>query len=236
MIREAILEKGVVYFMSYEIHFDDLASSLLKFGININDFGVDIIEESSSIADLSADFFKATTVDNIEFAQNMEKTTAHVMMNELTLREIRLKLGMTMDEMAEVINVPKSSYSYWESRNRIPEESMQKVHELYNDAMEYIDDGIDIVEKIGTIKRHYKLSYDSLAQMLGTKHGSSIVNWMNGVQPRMKSMIRINEFYYSIVDKKCKAKTGGKATFCQINPLDRQAWKVKTENKVIVWK
>ena len=29
-------------------------------------------------------------------------------MNELTLREIRLKLGMTMDEMAEVINVPKS--------------------------------------------------------------------------------------------------------------------------------
>ena len=66
--------------MSYEIHFDDLASSLLEFGININDFGVDIIEESSSIADLSADFFKATTVDNIEFAQNMEKTTAHVMM------------------------------------------------------------------------------------------------------------------------------------------------------------
>ena len=55
--------KGVVYFMSYEIHFDDLASSLLEFGININDFGVDIIEESSSIADLSADFFKATTVD-----------------------------------------------------------------------------------------------------------------------------------------------------------------------------
>ena len=49
--------------MSYEIHFDDLASSLLEFGININDFGVDIIEESSSIADLSADFFKATTVD-----------------------------------------------------------------------------------------------------------------------------------------------------------------------------
>ena len=154
-------------------------------------------------------------------------------MNELTLREIRLKLGMTMDEMAEVINVPKSSYSYWENRNKTPEGAMQKVQKLYNDAMEYMDDGIDIVEKIGTIKRHYKLSYDSLAQMLGTKYGTSIVNWMNGVQPRMKSMARINEFYYSIVDKKRKAQAGSKNTFCQINPLD---WKVKTENKVIKWK
>ena len=157
-------------------------------------------------------------------------------MNELTLREIRLKLGMTMDEMAEEINVPKSSYGYWESRNRTPESAMQKVHELYNEAMEYVDDGIDIIEKIGTIKRHYRLSYDSLAQMLGAKYGTSIVNWMNGVQPRMKSMARINEFYYSIVEKKRKAKTGNKETFCQINPLDRQSWKVKTENKVILWK
>ena len=157
-------------------------------------------------------------------------------MTELTLREIRLKLGMTMDEMAEVINVPKSSYSYWENRNKTPEGAMDKVQKLYNDAMEYTDDGIDIVEKIGTIKRHYKLSYDSLAQMLGAKYGTSIVNWMNGMQPRMKSMIRINDLYYSIVNKKRKAKTGSKNTFCRIDPLDRKSWKVKTENKVIVWK
>ena len=157
-------------------------------------------------------------------------------MTELTLREIRLKLGMTMDEMAEVINVPKSSYSYWESRNRTPEGAMQKVHELYNDTMEYVDDGIDIVEKIGTIKRHYKLSYDSLAQLVGAKYGSSVVHWLNGIQPRLKYMIRINELYYTIVNKKRKAKTGSKATFCQINPLDKNSWKVKTENKVIVWK
>ena len=157
-------------------------------------------------------------------------------MNELTLREIRLKLGMTMDEMAEEINVPKSSYSYWESINRTPEGAMQKVHELYNYAIEYVDDGIDIIEKIGTIKRRYKLSYDILAQMLGAKYGSPIVNWMNGVQPRLKYMIRINEFYYSIVEKKHKAKTVGGQTFCQINPLDRESWKVKVENKVIMWK
>ena len=157
-------------------------------------------------------------------------------MTELTLREIRLKLGMTMDEMAEVINVPKSSYSYWENRNKTPEGAMDKVQKLYNDAMEYTDDGIDIVEKIGTIKRHYKLSYDSLAQMLGAKYGTSVVNWKNGIQPQMKSMIRINEFYYSIVEKKRKTKTGSKNTFCQINPLDKISWKVKTENKVIVWK
>ena len=158
------------------------------------------------------------------------------MMNEMTPREIRIKLGMTIREIADELNVPKSSYEYWESKNKFTEEHMQKVQKLYNDAMEYMDDGIDIVEKIGTIKRHYKLSYDSLAQMLGAKYGTSIVNWMNGVQPRMKSMVRINEFYYSIVSKKRKAQAGSKNTFCQINPLDRESWKVKTENKVIVWK
>ena len=158
-------------------------------------------------------------------------------MNELTPREIRIKIGMTVREMADELNVPKSSYEYWESKNKFTEETVQKVQKLYEKAEEHMaDDGIDIVEKIGTIKRHYKLSYDSLAQMLGAKYGTSIVNWMNGVQPRMKSMARINEFYYSIVEKKRKAKTGNKATFCQINPLDRQSWKVKTENKVILWK
>ena len=158
-------------------------------------------------------------------------------MNELTPREIRLKLGMTVREMADELNVPKSSYEYWESKNKFTEEIMQKVYKIYDKAKEHMaDDGIDIVEKIGTIKRHYKLSYDSLAQLLGAKYGTSIVNWMNGVQPRMKSMIRINEFYYSIVEKKRKAITGNKNTFCQINPLDSKSWKVKTENQVIVWK
>ena len=157
-------------------------------------------------------------------------------MNELTLREIRLKLGMTVDEMAEVINVPKPTYYYWESRNRTPEGAMEKVQKLYNDAMEYIDDGVDIAEKIGTIKRHYKLSYERFAQMVGAHSGASVVAWMNDVQPRLKYMIRINELYYSIVSKKRKILDGNKTAFCQINPLDRVSWKVKVENKVIVWK
>ena len=158
-------------------------------------------------------------------------------MNELTLREIRIKLGMTIREMAEELNVPKSSYEYWESKNKFTEEIVQKVHEIYEKEKEHIeDDGIDIVEKIGTIKRHYRLSYDSLAQLVGAKYGSSVVHWLNGVQPRLKYMIRINELYYGIVNKKQKAKTGSKETFCQINQLDRESWKVKTENKVIVWK
>ena len=157
-------------------------------------------------------------------------------MNEMTLREYRIKLGMTVDEMVEVINVPKSSYSYWESKNKISEEHIQKIQKLYDDAMEHMDDGINIVEKIGTIKRHYKLSYENLAQLVGAHSGASVVNWMNDVQPRLKYMIRINELYYSIVSKKRKAKAGSKTTFCQINPLDKQSWKVKMENKVIVWK
>ena len=155
----------------------------------------------------------------------------------MTLREIRIKLGMTIDKMAEAINVPKPTYYYWESKNKISEEHMQKVQKLYDDAMEHmVDDGIDIVEKIGTIKRHYKLSYDNLAQLVGAKYGSSVIHWMNDVQPRLKYMIRINELYYSIVSKKRKALDGSKTTFCQINPLDRESWKVKMENKVIAWK
>ena len=158
-------------------------------------------------------------------------------MNELTLREIRLKLGMTVDEMAKEIDVPKSSYYCWESKNKFTEETMQKIYKIYDKAKEHMeDDGINIVEKIGTIKRHYKLSYDNLAQLVGAKYGSSIIHWMNDVQPRLKYMIRINELYYSIVSKKRKALDGSKTTFCQINPLDRESWKVKMENKVIVWK
>ena len=158
-------------------------------------------------------------------------------MNELTPREIRIKIGMTVREMADELNVPKSSYEYWESKNKFTEETVQKVQKLYEKAKEHMeDDGIDIVEKIGTIKRHYKLSYDSVAQLVGAKYGSSVVHWLNDVQPRLKYMVRINELYYSIVNKKRKAKTGSKETFCQINPLDRESWKVKTENRVIVWK
>ena len=158
-------------------------------------------------------------------------------MNELTPREIRLKLCMTIREMAEELNVPKSSYEYWESKNKFTEEIVQKVHEIYEKEKEHIeDDGIDIIEKIGTIKRHYKLSYDSVAHLVGAKYWSSAVHWLNGVKPRVKHMIRINELYYSIVNKKRKLKPGSKETFCQINPLDRESWKVKVENKVIMWK
>ena len=157
-------------------------------------------------------------------------------MNELTLREIRLKLGMTVDEMADELDVPKSSYYYWESKNKFTEEIMQKTYKIYDKAKEHMDDGVDIVEKIGTIKRHYKLSYDNLAQLVGAHSGASVVNWMNDVQPRLKYMIRINELYYSIVSKKRKILDGNKTAFCQINPLDRVSWKVKVENKVIVWK
>ncbi len=155
----------------------------------------------------------------------------------MTLREIRLKLGMTVREMADELDVPKSSYEYWESKNKFTEEIVQKVHDLYDKAKEHMeDDGIDIVEKIGTIKRHYKLSYERFAQLVGAHSGASVVAWLNDVQPRVKYMMRINELYYSIVNKKRKALDGNRNTFCQINPLDKNSWKVKTENKVIVWK
>ncbi|MBY4972944.1 helix-turn-helix domain-containing protein [Streptococcus suis] len=158
-------------------------------------------------------------------------------MIELTLRDFRLKLGLTVEEMAEELHISKGTYWYWEGKNNPPEDAMQKVRKIYDKAKEFmVDDGIDIIEKIGTIKRHYRLSYDSLAQLVGAKYGTSVVNWMNGVQQRLKYMIRINELYYEIVNKKRRTKAGSRATFCQIDPLDRESWKVKTENQVIVWK
>ena len=158
-------------------------------------------------------------------------------MNELTPREIRKKTGMTVREMADELNVPKSSYEYWESKNKFTEETMQKIYEIYDKAKEHMtDDGIDIVSKIGTIKRHYKLSYERFAQLVGANSGASVVAWMNDVQPSLKYMIRINELYYSIVNKKRKAIAGNRNTFCRIDPLDSKSWRVKTENKVIVWK
>ena len=158
-------------------------------------------------------------------------------MNELTLREIRLKLGMTIREMADELNVPKSSYEYWESKNKFTEEIIQKTYKIYDKAKEHMaDDGIDIVEKIVTIKRHYKMSYEMFAQLVGAHSGASVVAWMNDVQPRLKYMIRINEIYYGIVNRKRKAIAGNRNTFCRINPLDSKSWKVKAENKVIVWK
>ena len=158
-------------------------------------------------------------------------------MNELTPREIRIKTGMTAREMADELNVPKSSYEYWESKNKFTEEIVLKVNELYEKAKVHMeDDGIDIVEKIGTIKRHYKLSYDSLAQLLGASYGTTVTNWLNGIRPQLKYMIRINDLYYSIVDKKRKAVTGSKNTFCQINPLDKQSWKTEIKFPVITWR
>ena len=155
----------------------------------------------------------------------------------MTPREIRIKTGMTVREMADELNVPKSSYEYWESKNKFTEETMQKIYEIYDKAKEHMtDDGIDIVSKIGTIKRHYKLSYERFAQLVGANSGASVVAWMNDVQPSLKYMIRINELYYSIVNKKRKAIAGNRNTFCRIDPLDSKSWKVKTENKVIVWK
>ncbi|HEM3198453.1 TPA: helix-turn-helix transcriptional regulator [Streptococcus suis 14A] len=158
-------------------------------------------------------------------------------MIELTLRDFRLKLGMTVDDMAEELNVPKQTYWYWEGKNKPPEDAIQKVRKIYDKAKEFmVDDGIDIIEKIGTIKRHYSLSYDSLAQLVGAKYGTSVVNWMNGVQPRLKYMIRINELYYGIANKKRKTKAGSRATFCRINPLDRESWKAEIQSPIITWR
>ena len=59
-------------------------------------------------------------------------------MNELTLREIRIKLGMSVRDMADELDVPKSSYEYWESKNKFTEEVIQKIYKIYDKAKEHM--------------------------------------------------------------------------------------------------
>lgn len=98
---------------------------------------------------------------------------------EGTVKDLRLKLGMTQKEFAAVINCPLSTYAAWEIKNTVPAEIMDKVQKMYDDAKDRIvDDGIDIINKISYIKRRYGVSYDRLAQLMGVRHGSTVKSWM----------------------------------------------------------
>ncbi|MGO0053863.1 helix-turn-helix transcriptional regulator [Streptococcus suis] len=156
---------------------------------------------------------------------------------EHTLKDLRIKLGMTQKELAAAIEYPLSTYVYWEIKNTAPAEIMGKVQKMYDDAKDRIvDDGIDIINKISYIKHRYGVSYDRLAQLIGVRHGSTVKLWMDGVKPKLKYIAEINRLYYGLVNQSQPKVNRRRQTFCQLNPLDRTSWKAEITNPVIAWK
>ncbi|MEG3244501.1 helix-turn-helix transcriptional regulator [Streptococcus suis] len=156
---------------------------------------------------------------------------------EHTLKDLRIKLGMTQKELAAAIEYPLSTYVHWEIRNTAPAEIMDKVQKMYDDAKgRIVDDGIDIIDKISYIKHRYGVSYDRLAQLMGVRHGSTVKSWMDGTKPQMKYIAEINRLYYGPVNQSQLKVSRQRQTFCQLNPLDRTSWKAGITNPVIAWK
>ncbi|HEM6309462.1 TPA: helix-turn-helix transcriptional regulator [Streptococcus suis] len=156
---------------------------------------------------------------------------------EGTVKDLRLKLGLTQKELAELLEVTKSTIAGWEYANINPPEVIQKLRKMYEDTKDRIvDDGIDIIEKVSYIRHRLGISYDKLAQLLGTRHGTTVKGWMDGAQPQMKYMAEINRMYYELKDQHKPKPQKRRPTFCQINPLDKTSWKAEIESPVVVWR
>lgn len=156
---------------------------------------------------------------------------------EGTVKDLRLKLGMTQKELAEMLELPKSTICGWEYANINPPDAVLKLQKLYEDTKDRIvDDGIDIIEKVRYIKHRLGVSYDRLAQLLGTRHGTTVKGWMDGAKPQMKYMAEINRMYYELKGKHKPKPQKRRPIFCRLDPLDKASWKVEIENPVIAWK
>lgn len=156
---------------------------------------------------------------------------------EGTVKDLRLKLGMTQKELAELLEVTKSTISGWEYAHINPPDAVLKLQKLYEDAKDHIvDDGIDVIEKISYIRHRLGISYDRLAQLLGTRHGTTVKGWMDGVKPQMKYMAEINRMYYELKGKHEPKPQKRRPIFCRLDPLDKASWKAEIENSVIAWR
>lgn len=68
---------------------------------------------------------------------------------EGSLKDLRLKLGLTQKELSAIIGYSVTSISIWENYNSAPTEVIHKLQKLYEDAKNQIKgDGIDIIEKL----------------------------------------------------------------------------------------
>ncbi|WP_223837149.1 hypothetical protein [Streptococcus pseudoporcinus] len=108
---------------------------------------------------------------------------------------------------------------------------------MYEDTKDHIKyDGTDIIEKVSYIKQRLGISYNRLAQLMGVRYGTTVKGWMDGAKPKMKHIAEINRMYYELEDRYKPNPQKQRPTFCQLDPLDRNSWKMEIENPVIVWK
>ncbi|NQG98500.1 helix-turn-helix transcriptional regulator [Streptococcus suis] len=156
---------------------------------------------------------------------------------EGTVKDLRLKLGMTQKELAELLGVPKTNIGNWEYTGKNPPEIIHKLQKIYEDTKDRIvDDGIDIIEKVSYIRHRLGVSYDRLAQLMGAGHGTTVTSWMDGREPRMKYIAEINRMYYELKGQHKPKPQKRRPTFCQLDPLSRTSWKAEIESSVIVWR
>ncbi|MGV3029683.1 helix-turn-helix domain-containing protein [Streptococcus suis] len=156
---------------------------------------------------------------------------------EGSLKDLRLKLGMTQKELGAIIGYSATTIIKWEHSNSAPTEVMHKLQKLYEDTEDCIvDDGIDIIEKVSYVRHRLGLSYDKLAQLIGVGCGETVRAWMDGVEPKLKYVAEINRMYYELKDRYKTKTRKRRPTFCQLDPLDKTSWKAEIENPVIVWK
>lgn len=156
---------------------------------------------------------------------------------EGTVKDLRIKLGMTQKELGEMFGYSDTTIIKWEHSNSAPDEVTQKLRKMYEDAKDRIvDDGIDIIEKVSYIRHRLGISYDRLAQLLGAKHSSTVKAWMDGTKPQMKYMAEINHMYYELKNRHKPKPQKRRPTFCQLTPLDKTSWKAEIESPVIAWK
>ncbi|HFI0441533.1 TPA: helix-turn-helix transcriptional regulator [Streptococcus suis] len=156
---------------------------------------------------------------------------------EGTVKDLRLKLGLTQKELSTIIGYSVTTIIKWEYSNSAPTEVMHKLQKLYEDTKDCIvDDGIDIIEKVSYVRHWLGLSYDKLAQLIGVGCGKTVRAWMDGVEPKLKYVAEINRLYYELKDRHKPKSQKRRPTFCQLDPLNRTSWKAEIKSPVIVWK
>ncbi|MGQ7395535.1 helix-turn-helix transcriptional regulator [Streptococcus suis] len=156
---------------------------------------------------------------------------------EGTVKDLRLKLGLTQKELAELLELPKATIGNWEYTGKNPPEIIHKLQKLYEDTKDRIvDDGIDIIEKVSYVRHRLGLSYDKLAQLIGVGCGKTVRAWMDGAELKMKYVAEINRMYYELKKQHKPKPQKRRPTFCQLDPLDKTSWKAEIESPVIAWK
>ncbi|HFU4205318.1 TPA: helix-turn-helix domain-containing protein [Streptococcus suis] len=156
---------------------------------------------------------------------------------EGTVKDLRIKLGMTQKELGAMIGFSDATIVKWEHSNSAPDEVTQKLRKIYEDTKDRIvDDSIDIIEKVSYIRHRLGVSYDRLAQLMGVGHGTTVKGWANGREPHMRYLAEINRMYYELKGQHKPKTRKRRPTFCQLDPLDKATWKAEIENPVIAWR